>query len=97
MIKCTKFDFRPCWVGGGAYSTPADSLAVFKGLLVRGKRRGGKGDKRKGSRPNREMKLDYSRCHVGDDSDCLSLVYSNVCHSLSSPDRTGSNNRNEVV
>jgi len=33
----------------GAYSVPTDSLAVFRGLLLkRGERRGGKGRKRRG-------------------------------------------------
>ena len=45
--KCTKFDFG--WgsapdPAGGAYSAPPDSLAGFKGLLLRGRgREGGRG------------------------------------------------------
>jgi len=40
--KCTKFDFR--WGSapnpvGGAYSTPPDTLAVFKGPTSKGRER----------------------------------------------------------
>jgi len=42
--KCTKFNFG--WVSapdpaGGAYSTPPDPLAGFRGLLLRGRGREG--------------------------------------------------------
>jgi len=53
-LKCTKFDFG-CGSApdpaGGAYSTPPDPLAGFKGLLLRGRRGGegkGRGRGRKG-------------------------------------------------
>jgi len=43
MLKCTKFDF--CWGSapdptGGAYSTPPDLLAVFKGPTSNGRGKG---------------------------------------------------------
>ena len=46
MLKCIKFDFD--WgssldLPGGAYSVPPDPLAGFKGLLLRGGRKGWKG------------------------------------------------------
>jgi len=55
-LKCTKFDF--CWGStpdpiGGAYSTPPDALAVFKGLTSKG-REGKRGGERKGSGGGRE-------------------------------------------
>jgi len=51
MLKCTKFDF--CWGSapdptGGAYSTPPDLLAVFKGPTSNGRGRRGKGTGKEG-------------------------------------------------
>jgi len=51
MLKCTKFDF--CWGSapdptGGAYSTPPDLLAVFKGPTSNGRGGRGKGTGKEG-------------------------------------------------
>jgi len=55
-LKCTKFGFRwgsapPHW---GAYSTPPDPIAVFKGPTSKG--REGKGERRRSEGEGREGK-----------------------------------------
>ena len=66
-LKCTKFDFR--WgsapdPAGGAYSAPTDSLAIFKGLLLRGGRGKGEG-KRRGKKRERKGRRGKGRERMG--------------------------------